>query len=262
MFANKSFIYLNLSFLILFALFTQSSCVMTKKTVYFSDLPDSIKLASLSTAQYAEPRIKIDDILQISIQTLDPQNSAVINQLNSSPAMLTAQTQINGYLVDKEGFVELPMIGKLKLIGLSTYEARELVREKASFYFKNPTVQVRFANFKVTVIGEVSKPSTYILQNEKVSLLDVIGLAGDLTIHGKRENVLLIRDEDGTKKLARLDLNSSDLFKSPYYYLRQNDVIYVEPSKNKVGSVNSVDRQNVSILLTAITVISLALSRF
>jgi polysaccharide export outer membrane protein len=95
-----------------------------------------------------------------------------------------------------------------------------------------------------------------------VSLLDVIGLAGDLTIHGKRENVLLIRDEDGTKKLARLDLNSSDLFKSPYYYLRQNDVIYVEPSKNKVGSVNSVDRQNVSILLTAITVISLALSRF
>src|SRR5690606_2821737 len=118
---------------------------------------------------------------------------------------------------------------------------------------RDPTVQVRFANYKVTVLGEVNQPATYTMPNEKVSLLDAIGMAGDLTIFGKRENVLLIRDQDGQKEFVRFNLNSTDIFASPYYYLKQNDVIYVEASKGRAAANNTALMQTISIISTVIT---------
>lgn len=250
-----------------FFLLSLSSCVVTKKSVYFNDLPlDSTAVVSL--AEFNEPAIQADDILSINIQTLDPAATASVNQVSAMPAVGASSASsvgnqvISGFLVDKDGNVAIPMLGNIKLAGLTTYEARKLITEKASKYFNNPTVQVRFANFKITIIGEVARPATYTVPNEKVTLLDAIGLAGDLTIYGKRENVMLIRDNaNGEKEFIRFNLNSYDTFKSPYFYLQQNDVIYVEPGKGKVAANNAARTQTFTIIGTVLSVLIVALTR-
>jgi polysaccharide biosynthesis/export protein len=241
-------------------LFLASSCVNHKKIPYFKDVPDSASTYKVQEYMYSEPVIQPDDILAISIQTIDPQTSSVLNQL--SPAMPTVGTssastigaQVStGFLVDKEGQVELPIIGKIKLEGLSTFQAREVIRKKIALYFKNPTVLVRFTNYKITILGEVAKPGTYTLPNEKVTVLDVIGLAGDLTIYGKRYNILVIREKGNNREFVRLDLNSSDIFKSPYFYLKQNDILYIEPNKAKVATTNVARTQTIALILSTLS---------
>jgi polysaccharide export outer membrane protein len=248
--------------------FLLSSCVNSKKVTYFHDIPDTTHGTKIPSVAFKEPIIKADDILSISIQTIDPLTSLITNQaagampsIGASSATPTGQQVITGFLVDKEGYVELSMIGKVKLDSLTTHEARELIREKSSAYFKNATVNVRFANFKITVLGEVAKPATYTMPNEKVTLLDALGLAGDLTIYGKRTNVLLIRDNNGKKEFERFDLNSSKIFESPYFYLRQNDVVYVEPTKAKVAALNTARTQNITIIGAALSVLIILVSR-
>ena len=244
-----------------------SSCVSNKKIAYFQDIK-SVNQAKLeNSAAFTEPTIQPDDILSINIFTLNPQSGAIINQAASTPTLggntnssLTAQS--TGFLVDKNGEIELSLIGKLKVAGLTTYNARELIREKASEIYKQPNVQLRFANFKVSVLGEVNAPSAYTLPNEKVSVLDVLSLAGDLSIYGRRDNVLIVRDNDGKKEFARLDLNSSEIFNSPFYYLKQNDVVYVEPNKRKVSASNSAQIQTIGVIASVISVVVLAISSF
>lgn len=243
------------------------SCVVTKKSVYFTDLPDSAVIRAITPAEYKDPVIQPDDILSISIQTIDPATSAAVNQVSSMPvigassASATGAQTISGFLVDKNGAVTMPMLGNIKVTGLTTYQARELIQTKASQFFRNPTVFVRFANYKITVIGEVARPATYTVPNEKVTLLDALGLAGDLTIYGKRENILLVRDNNGTKEFVRFNLNSSDVFKSPYFYLKQNDVIYVEPGKGKVAANNAARTQTLAIIGSVLSVLLVALTR-
>ncbi|MFD0794947.1 polysaccharide biosynthesis/export family protein [Mucilaginibacter litoreus] len=256
-----------LTFLSLVFLLAASSCKINKNIQYFKDLPDSTNVLNninLNSADFTNPVVQTDDILNISIQTIDPTNSSIVNQapsslsIGASSASSIGTQQVTGYLVDKDGYIEMPLLGKLKVVGLTTFQVRELIRENASKYLKSPSVQVRFANFKITVIGEVARPATYTLPNEKVSVLDAIGLAGDLTIYGKRENILLIREADGHKQFTRFNLNSSNIFKSPYYYLKQNDVLYIEPSKEKIATTDAVRNRNITIgasLLSALLVI-------
>lgn len=243
------------------------SCVSNKKIAYFQDI-QSVKQAKLDSAVvFTEPVIQPDDILSINIFTLNPQSGAIINQAASTPTLggntnTSLSTQSTGFLVDKNGEIELSLIGKIKVAGLTTYQARELIREKATDIYKQPNVQLRFANFKVSVLGEVNAPSAYTLPNEKVTILDALSLAGDLTIYGRRENVLIIRDNNGKKEFARLDLNSSSIFSSPFYYLKQNDVIYVEPNKRKVSASNSAQIQTIGVIASIVSVIVLAISNF
>src|SRR5690606_544090 len=198
-----------------------SSCSV-KKIVYFNDLPADTTRILKQAAAFTEPVIQSDDILSITIQTLDPTTAAVANQavavqaVGASSATNVGSQVISGFLVDKDGYVHMALIGKVEVKGLNTYQARERITALASQYYKDPTVQVRFANFKITVLGEVNRPATYTVPNEKVTVLDALGLAGDLTIYGKRENVLLVRDQEGQKELVRLNLNESDVFSSPY----------------------------------------------
>jgi polysaccharide biosynthesis/export protein len=257
-----------LKLVLLFFLITLScACVSNKKIAYFQDI-QSVKQASLDSAiAFTEPVIQPDDILSINIFTLNPQSGAIINQAASTPTLggntnNSVSTQNTGFLVDKNGEIELSLIGKIKVAGLTTYQARELIREKATDIYKQPNVQLRFANFKVSVLGEVNSPSAYTLPNEKVTILDALSLAGDLTIYGRRENILIVRDNNGKKEFARLDLNSSGIFSSPFYYLKQNDVIYVEPNKRKVAATNSAQIQTVSVVASVISVIVLAISSF
>ena len=248
-----------------------TSCSTPKNSVYFRDMPDTLKYKTIPSAVFVEPIIQPDDILNISIQTIDPLASSSVNQgnavgsiassTNSAAAAAVAAPGISGFLVDKEGFIELPVIGKIKIAGLTTDKARDLIRQKADAEFNKPAVQVRFANYKITVIGEVARPATYTVPNEKVSVLDALGLAGDLTIYGKRENVLLIREQENKKELIRLNLNSSDLLSSPYFYLKQNDVLYIEPNKAKVAANNASRTQTIAIVGSIASVLIILISR-
>lgn len=255
----------NLPVLALILIF--ASCASTKKVSYFQDIPLEGDSKVKQMAQFTEPVIQTDDILTINIFSLDPQSALVINQatsvqpLGANSASYTPQQAITGFLVDKNGEIEIVGIGKLKLAGLTTYQAKGLIREKAEKLYKEPSVEVRFANFKVTVLGEVNRPAVYTMPNEKVTLLDALGLAGDLTIFGRRENVMLIRDNGGKKEFIRFDLNSTDLINSPYFYLKQNDVIYVEPNKGKAASLNAARTQTYAIIGSALSVLVVLFSR-
>ena len=242
------------------------SCSVSRKTVYFNDLPDTARF-EWTAAKFTEPVIQNDDILMINIQTVDPEGASAVNQgtsmqlIGASSGSSMSSQQTTGFLVDRNGMVTIPMMGEIKVAGLTTHQAKEVIAEKVSVYYKEPIVQVRFANYKFTVLGEVSRPATYTVQNEKVTILDALGMAGDLTIYGKRDNVLLIRDHDGTKEFVRFDLNSATMFESPYYYLKQNDVIYVEPGKGRAASAESPRWQFYSMIASFISVAVLAFSR-
>ncbi|WP_316819928.1 polysaccharide biosynthesis/export family protein [Pedobacter gandavensis] len=260
-----------LNYLAIFSIILLNSCSTTKKVPYFQDITANGGSEVQNTAAFKGLTIDPDDILSILLVTVDPTTGMPVNQLasqqansNAIAAVATAGSSTsasNGFLVDKNGEIDLSIIGKVKVAGLTTYEARDLLKTKAAVFYKDPNVQVRYANFKVTVLGEVAKPSSYILPNEKVSVLDALGMAGDLTIFGKRENVLLIRDHDGKKEFARLDLNSSRIFDSPFYYLKQNDVIYVEPNKGKAASLNQARTQTFAVIGTALSVLIVLFSR-
>lgn len=230
------------------------SCSSIKNVKYFSDVSDSTKIMQLKKLDFIEPKIQPDDILSINIQTIDPKSSEVVSMGNQqSSAVGNATTgssgQIAGYLVDSKGNIEFPFIGKLHVAGLTTEEARELIRTNALQYYKKPTVSLRFANFKITILGEVAKPGTYVLSNEKINILDALGQAGDLTIYGKRNNISLIRTyDDGKREFIHLDITDSNILNSPYYYLRQNDYIYVESNKSKVVASDAIQNRNISII--------------
>jgi len=242
--------------LIIYPLLIFTSCASIKNVKYFNDIADTTNVTRLASVNYIEPKIKPDDILFVNIQTVDPLATQVLQSGNlqnsaigSTSAGSTGGQTVSGYLVDNSGNIELPVLGKIRVIDLTTEQAREAIRSKAGQYYKNPTVNLRFANFKITILGEVNKPGTYVVSNEKINILDALGLAGDLTVFGKRENVSLIRQlDDGTREYVRLDLTKSTVLNSPYYYLRQNDYIYIEPGKSRIVSSDAIQNRNISIV--------------
>lgn len=245
------------------------SCSSTKKVKYFQDIPDSGQLVNIGKAEYVEPKVQVDDILNITIQTLSPDASFIINSANTVSGTGTTvnapnynQQIVSGYLVDKNGFIELPVIGKVKVLGLTTSEVKEVIRKAASVQFKVQSINVRYSNFKINITGEVNKPGMYIVPNEKVSLFDALAMAGDLTIYGKRENILLIRENiDGTKTPYRINLKKSTIMTEPYYYLRQNDLIYVEPSQSKAAATDAAQARNYTLIGSLLSVLIVFASR-
>lgn len=250
--------------LVAIVLFLMCSCGSTKKLRYFQDMSEANTAAPLALAPYTEPVIQPDDILAINVNTTDPAATLSINSrngvyVNSSSPQSGSANPLSGYLVSKEGDVEIPVLGKIKLAGLTTVQARSAVRQRAVSSFNDPVVDVRFTNFKVTVLGEVNHPASYILPNEQVTLLDAIGYAGDMTIYGRRTNVLLIRKSpDGRNFSVKLDMTKKDLLNSPYYYLKQNDVVYVEPLKTKVLNNDNNLIKYLSLAATVFTAVILA----
>ncbi|PSL44892.1 polysaccharide export outer membrane protein [Chitinophaga niastensis] len=239
------------------------SCSGPKNIAYFRDVPDTVLNTTIAQAIYKTPAIQIDDILQVTIQTLDPAATALLNQQSgiASAQQAGVATAASGYLVDKDGNIALPLIGKVNVKSKSTDEVRDDIQVKAAALYKDPVVNVRFANFKITVLGEVTRPSSYIMPNEKVTILDALGAAGDLTIYGKRENVLLIREAAGKKEFVRFNLNNSNLFASPYYYLHQGDVVYVEPNKSKIAATDMQQVKRISIMASVLSLLIVIGSR-
>jgi polysaccharide export outer membrane protein len=240
-----------------------SSCTNTKQAVYFSGAGDSVFEGN---AENLEPIIQPNDLLSITVSSLNPTASELFNVegANSFRAASATNTisQSPGYLVDQEGYIQFPFLGRIKAAGLSkkdfqTNIMKEIDRRKL---LMDPIVDVRYLNYKVSVLGEVARPSVFTVPNEKLTLLEALGLAGDLTIFAKRDNVLLIREEKGVKKLVRIDLTTNELLTSPYYYLKSNDIIYVEPNKSKIASA-SATRQWLPLLLSSLTFVVVSIDR-
>ena len=229
---------------------------MTRKDIsYFQDISDSLSVQAIT--KDFEAIVQSGDILSIHVTSLSQEASSFFNVVGES----TDKQVANTYLVDASGNIEMPLIGTVKVAGISTNVAKFLIRQKLEKYLTNPTVNLRIRNFKVTVLGEVKMPGVYTIPNEKITLIEAIGLAGDLTIFGKRIDVIVIREEDGERKFFKVDLRTKDLFESDYYYLHSNDIVYVEPGKGKIASADAWYKI-LPIVLSGLTVISIFFSRF
>ncbi|HOZ96327.1 MAG TPA: polysaccharide biosynthesis/export family protein [Niabella sp.] len=252
------------------------SCTSYKKISYFKDVDTSATVYSkaqiIPATEFTSLKIQTDDILRVAVTTLDQDvngaaNITAANNLVSGPATSSALPGTgakvsDGYLVNKEGNIILPLLGEVKVGGLTIDEAREKIVEKASVIYKSPIVNVRLANFKVTVLGEVAKPGTYNVDGERISVLDALGLSGDLTIYGKRENVMLIRqDGEQNKQVVRMNLNETKMMSSPFFYMKQGDVLYVEPGKGKAASTDMANTRNYAIAGSILSVLIVLLTR-
>ena len=232
-----------------------SSCVNTKKAIYFREQTDGTIRASSAIPQTI---IQPNDILGIQVSSLNQDASSAFNVANREDVAATTlsgtRNEAGGYLVGKEGDISFPILGNIHVAGLSKDQLTDSLTHMLNYrkLLIDPIVSIRMLNFKVTVLGEVAHPAVIPVPAEKISLLEALGMAGDITINGRRDNVLVIREEPGRKVIKRLDLNSSDLFTSPYYYLQSNDIVYVEPNKAKVRSGTNTATW-VSVVLAALS---------
>lgn len=242
--------YIKLSLILILAAFL-TGCVSKKKINYFHDQKDVV--INDSIANY-EPKIQFGDILNINVSTLEPEAALPYNIFE---AQTTGISRPLPYIVSAKGTINFPSLGEFKVSGKSITEVTEELSDKLQPYLKDPIINIRYINFKVSILGEVRTPGSYPIDNERINILEALALAGDLTIYGNRESVTLIREKNGTRTFTTLDLTNKSIFNSPYYYLTQNDVIYVEANKTRVNS--SSIGPNSYILVSSISIlISLA----
>ena len=211
-----------------------------------------------------DARIMPKDLLTITVNTTDPQASIPFNLTTQTPASVTSseliystsQPTLQRYLVDNSGNIDFPVLGTLHVGGLTKGEAESMIRERLMSYLKEvPVVTVRMVNYKISVLGEVSKPGTFTVSNEKINVLEALAMAGDMTVYGLRDNVKLIReDATGKRQIVELDLNDADLVMSPYYYMQQNDILYVTPNKAKAKNSDIGNSTTIWVSVTSILV--------
>ncbi|SNR14922.1 polysaccharide biosynthesis/export family protein [Tenacibaculum jejuense] len=236
-------------FFILISSITFTSCVSKKDITYFQNDQINQKIVSNSYKTIFKP----DDLLQITISALDFESVKSFNlpavnfATTTDRAIGTPQQQT--YLIDNNGFIDFPVIGKLKIGGLTRNEAIELLKNKLDpDYVKNPTINIRIANYTITVLGDVRRPGTYTIPNERITVLEAIGLAGDLNITGKRNTIKVIREVNNEKIQFDIDLRSNKVFTSPVYYLQQNDLVYVD--QNKSSSQDAAFNRNTGLFVS------------
>ena len=236
-----------------YILMVTTACNSAKNLKYFSNLTDT-QVVHLPEMKSPEMTIMPDDILDIRFYGANEQTTALFN-VNAG-----ALGKSDGYLVNSKGELEFPLIGTVKVAGLTREELKSKLTELSSTYLKDVMVNVRFVNFRFTVLGEVKNPGIFLLPNDKVTVLEALGLAGDMTQYARRENVKLIRDSSGFREIGTLNFNDKSVFSSKYYYLNRNDVLYVEPDKNK-GKADNVLKVT-SILATVVSLLAVSLTLF
>jgi len=242
-----------------------SSCVSHGELLNFTEGEDFSALPKEITNV---PTLKIqhDDLLSIKITALDMEAALPFNidpPTGNQNLNAAGGRPLIGYLVDSEGYIDVPVLGKIFVAGLTFQELKEQLLQQLATYLKDPVVVVRFLNFRVTVLGEVSNPSTFLLANERVTLLDALGQAGDITPYGNRTNILVIREQNGERNFGRLNIQDREIFQSPYFYLQQNDVVYVEPLEEKTSTVRDQTQRILPWLsvITSLTTLVITLSR-
>lgn len=235
-----------------------ASCSTVKNITYFQDrLVDAPEEIDSHAGIVIQPK----DMLSIVVSSRNPELAPMFNlpivsyQAGSEVVATGGMQKLMGYVVDNDGYIEFPVLGRMKVASLTRWTLSEMIKEKLEKggYLTDPVVTVEFMNFKVSVIGEVNSPGTYNIEGDKVTILEAISMAHDLTIFGKRENVSVIRELDGHRTIYEVNLCSVDLFKSPAYYLQQNDIVYVEPSEIRARQSTTDDK---SLRLTSILISS------
>lgn len=253
----------NLFYLSVFCLLVCASCTSTNKIAYFQSKQDTTYRQMLGTV---EAPFQENDFISISISSASPEASSIFNPYTNPEQKAAVGTAKNaqyfGHLVDNDGYIELPVIGKIKAAGMTKTQLKNYILKYITDkkLLVDPIVDIRYSNFEVTVLGEVGNPSVINVSSEKISLVKALAMAGDLTIYGRRDNILLIREEGGARKTRHLDISTSDFLNSEYYYLKPNDVVYVEPNKTKVA-VSGRSQQVLPLVLTSVSILVFVLDR-
>jgi polysaccharide biosynthesis/export protein len=259
-------INLNQNWIVAISFLFLTSCTgykeLTQNAIYFQNTTDS--LLKTSTIDYTS-KIQKGDILYIAVNTANEESSRIFNQQNfyagsGSAAGSAVTANAVGYLVDDRGQIAFPYVGNISVAGLSKSEFADSLTQKVSKYVNDAIVSVRVLNYKVTLLGEVTRPGSYSIPSERVSILDAIGLAGDLTVFGRRDNIKVIREIDGVRSIGKIDLSKGDIFSSPYFYLQQNDVVYVELNDRKMRNADQVNVRNASLALGAVSALALIIT--
>lgn len=242
-----------------------TSCGAKKEITYFKNIDDCPEVLDSIYADYAV-RIKPADELLITVwsevaEATQLYNLPQVAYAEAGDVEMTGNRKVLSYIVDPDGYISFPVVGKIKVEGMTTTQVADLLTERISNDVRDPLVRVQMANFRVNVMGEVNEPQTVTVTSERFSVLDALSAAGDLTMYGRRDNVLLIREADGKRSYHRLDLTKTDLLTSPYFYLQQNDVVYVEPdavrrSNAEYNQNNSFKVQIISATISAVSVIA------
>ena len=222
------------------------SCVTRKELTAFQGVnAETAEEVNKTLKPQPEPRVKINDALIITVSALDaeavvPYNLPAVAYASPASSTVPSSSSYQYYTVDEKGYIDFPILGKLYVVGLRQSEVIELIEGKLQGQLVDPIVTMRFLNAKVTVLGEVRSPGNFSLNNGRMTLLEALAAAGDVTQYGRKDNVLIIRDNQGELEFVRLNLNTPDVFTSPYFYLRQNDVVMVEPNQARATSNQSM----------------------
>jgi polysaccharide export outer membrane protein len=256
-------------FLLLPVLATVFSCKTSKQLPYFQDLPDNRPVTSIPTIPYEPLKLQTNDELQITVSSRSPEASQYFNMMVVAPANTasatvipsTSQSALNMYRVSSEGSITMPVLGEVKIAGLTTEQVKLVLAEKLKDYLKDAVVTVTLTNFKVTVIGEVNRPVVIPVNGQTINVLEAVGASGDMTVYGIRKNVKVIRKLPGGRtEVAVLDFNKSNVMQSPYFQLRQNDIVYIQPNKSK-GLLGDKSGIWIPIITTLISVTAIVLTR-
>ena len=248
---------LTLQNILIFAfLLSFTSCTSFKDIPYFQDL--SRTQTSESINNYSLPTIQPEDRISINVNSLNPEASAVFNN-NAQSIAITSNDATYGYSVDQKGEIRLPLIGVMKVSGLTTAELTSQLQQRLLTYLKSPTVSVRIINLKVAVLGDVMRPNVYTSASERLTITEALSLAGDLNVTANRKNIILVRERDGKREFVPIDLTSKTLFQSPYFYLRGNDLLVVQPTKLKLANVDTGYR-NASLVISALSLVAITYS--
>jgi polysaccharide export outer membrane protein len=238
------------------------SCATNHKAAYFHDIADTVMAPIEGNF---EPIIQKNDLLQITVSSMNLEDAVIYNtpsMANTGTGAGTLGAQAVGFLVSQDGFIQYPVLGQVKVDGMTksalTKYLRDQLTEKKLLI--DPVVSIRFLNYRVTVLGEVARPTVVSVGSERITIMEALGLAGDITVFGKKDNVLLIREVEGVRTIKRLDLYSKDILSSPYYYLQSNDIVYVEPNKAKVASSDRA-RTIIPIILSSLSLLVIILDR-
>ncbi|MDO9153090.1 MAG: polysaccharide biosynthesis/export family protein [Paludibacter sp.] len=252
-----------------------ASCKTSQEIVYLQGAGKPVLLSGSETYGIPDPIIKTGDILTITVNSTTPEaavpfNLPIIpmsrgeNSYNIGSGSAIAGGGLQNYLVDTEGKIVFPVIGKLFISGMTKSQVAELIKKRISprYIKEEPVILIRFAGFKVSVLGEVARPNVYEIDNEKVSILEILAKAGDMTIYGQRDNILLIRETGDKRESVRIDLRDKNLINSPYYYLQQNDVIYVQPNnpRTRASAIGTAETISISVVGTLISLTSLVIN--
>lgn len=255
----------NLRILCFAIILFSTSCTSYKTVPYFQDISRT-DVTTQKIENYTPPAIQPNDLLAIHVTSMNREADAQINYNLERPNGNTVasldrpeENAVTGYLVDKEGNIDIPYLGTIKVAGISTFDLKYKLVEGLSKYLSSPVVTVRIQNFKVSVLGDVKNPGTFYSMNERITVAEAISLAGDLNTTGVR-NVLLVREADGQRQTINLDLTSKSTLTSPYFYLRNNDVIYVTPNKERVVATDS-SLQKASLIISALSVLAILITR-